>query len=208
MRQLMQRDMVVIGASAGGVEALRTIMSALPAALPAGVFVVLHVPPYGGGVLPAILARAGPLPARHAVAGDLVRPGHVLVAPPDNHLVIDDGRVVLSRGPRENGHRPAVDVLFRTAARAAGARVVGVVLSGVLDDGTAGAVAIRDRSGAVLVQDPADALYPAMPQSVLDHVEADHVVPAGELAAVITKVCRAKLVGVAPQASQLMEVEA
>src|SRR3954466_5907983 len=123
MRQLMQRDMVVIGASAGGVEALRTIMSALPADLPAAVLVVLHVPSYGGSVLPKILERAGDLPAEHPEREHPIEEGHVYVAPPDHHLMLVGQHCVVTRGPRENGHRPAIDVLFRSAARSAGVRV-------------------------------------------------------------------------------------
>lgn len=205
----MRRDAVVIGASAGGVEALRTIMASLPGDLPAAVLVVLHVPPYGGSALPAILDRAGPLPARHAANENLLTLGEVLVAPPDQHLVVHDSHAVLSRGPRENGHRPAIDVLFRTAARALGGRVIGVVLSGVLDDGTAGLAAIRERAGAVLVQDPKDALYAAMPSNAIEHVTPDHIAPAAQLGGLIDRLCREE-VGrpTEAEASALMEMEA
>lgn len=203
----MHRDLVVIGASAGGVEALRSVVGALPADLRASVLVVLHVSPYGGSVLPAILARTGPLPARHAEDGDPLDHGQILVAPPDRHLVVVDGRVALSRGPRENGHRPAVDVLFRTAAHSRGGRVIAVVLSGVLDDGSAGVLAVRQRGGAVAVQAPDDALYPGMPTHALQVVTPDAVAPAVELAAEITRLCRTQAPALTPAPTRLMQVE-
>jgi two-component system chemotaxis response regulator CheB len=183
----MRRNTVVIGASAGGVEALRDLIAGLPADLPASVLVVLHIPSYGGSVLPAILTRAGRLPAHHPVTGEPLKDAEILVAPPDHHLVVRDGIVVLTRGPHENGHRPAVDVLFRSAAREHGARVIGVVLSGVLDDGTAGLAAIARRGGATIVQDPADAMYPAMPLNALTHVRADHVEAADRIGPLIAE---------------------
>jgi two-component system, chemotaxis family, protein-glutamate methylesterase/glutaminase len=180
-------DIVVVGASAGGVEALAGLAASLPADLPAAVFVVLHVPSTGTSALPGILGRHGPLPAGHAKDGEPIELGRIYVAPPDHHLLVRAGHVHLTRGPRENGHRPAVDPLFRSAAREYATRVIGVVLSGALDDGTAGLVAVRSRGGIAVVQDPQDALYPGMPASALEHVEVDHVVPAAAMGPLLAR---------------------
>jgi two-component system chemotaxis response regulator CheB len=176
---------VVIGASAGGVETLRRVAGGLPADLAAAVCVVLHIAPSSPSALPRILTRAGALPCQAAADGDELLPGRILVAPPDRHLIIEDGRVRVTVGPRENGHRPAIDALFRSASRARDGRVIGVILSGTRDDGSAGLALIKARGGATIVQDPEEAMYAGMPRSALSSVEPDAIVPSRRVAAVV-----------------------
>jgi two-component system chemotaxis response regulator CheB len=180
--------LVVVGASAGGVEALRLLVGGLPPDLDAAVLIVLHIPRTGPSALARILGRTGPLPCSSAVDGEPLEPGRIYVAPADHHLLVLEGRVRLSRGPAENGHRPAVDPLFRSAARQFGGGTVAVVLSGARDDGTAGAATVAARGGRVLVQDPDDALHSSMPRSVIEHVGADRICPAAKLGPVIAEV--------------------
>src|SRR6185312_5574063 len=166
--RLAVRDIIVIGCSVGGVEALQKVVGGLPAGFPGSLFVVLHIAPETYSVLPNILSRAGKLPARHAVDGELIRQGSIYVAPPDHHLVLEDGRMRLTRGPKENRHRPAIDPLFRSAARWYGPRVIGVVLTGALDDGTAGLMCIKNNGGLAIVQDPEEAFCSSMPRSAVE----------------------------------------
>lgn len=177
--------MVVIGASAGGVETLKRVVGGLPGELPAAVCIVLHIAPDSPSVLAHILARSGPLPCMAAREGDRLRPGQIAVAPPDRHMSVDGDQLHLTLGPRENGHRPAVDVLFRSAAEAWGERVIGVILSGTGRDGAVGLAAVKSRGGAAVIQDPAEALYPGMPTAALVHVVADAVVPSEQVAGAI-----------------------
>jgi two-component system, chemotaxis family, protein-glutamate methylesterase/glutaminase len=176
------RDIIVIGASAGGVEALGVIVAGLPADFPASVFVVLHSSADSPNVLAAILDRAGPLAARYAADRERIVPGRVYVAPADHHLVIEPTRVRLTRGPKENRFRPAIDPLFRSAAQVYGPRVVGVILTGSLDDGTSGLLAIKRLGGTAVVQDPREAFAPSMPRSAMEHVSVDYCLPLGEIA--------------------------
>jgi two-component system chemotaxis response regulator CheB len=184
---LDKRQIIVIGASAGGVEALRHIAAELPAGFAASIFGVVHFPPHSTSNLPGILSRAGPLPAVHPENGDAIEPGTIYLAPPDRHMLVEHGRIVVVQGPRENGHRPAVDPLFRSAAGAYGRAVVGVVLTGSLDDGTAGLASVRRRGGVAVVQDPADAAHPGMPSSALAEVRVDHCVALAQLPALLVR---------------------
>ncbi|MGW4487384.1 chemotaxis protein CheB [Amycolatopsis sp. NPDC004368] len=187
----VRRDLVVVGASAGGIEALRTLAGNLPPDFPAAILVTVHLGIGARSALPFILDRAGPLPARAAEQGAELTPGTIQVAPPDRHLLIFDGKILLTKGPTESGHRPAVNAMFRSAALTAGARVIGVVLSGMLDDGAAGLRAIVDRGGLAIVQDPADAMFAGMPTNALTEVETEHVLPAAEIGPALDKLVRA-----------------
>jgi two-component system, chemotaxis family, protein-glutamate methylesterase/glutaminase len=184
-------SIVVVGASAGGVEALQRFVRALPADFAAPILVVLHASPTGRSYLPEILTRAGALPAMHARDGEHVEPGHIYVAPPDVHLTMSEGVMTLARGPRENGHRPAIDPLFRTAAAVYDSHVAGVILSGTLDDGTVGLNCVKQAGGATLVQDPADALYRDMPRNAIAYVRPDYVQSVEELVDTLTRLTTA-----------------
>ena len=175
------KNLVVIGASSGGIEALRALVAALPADFPAPICVVLHTSPQSPGVLGEILTRAGRLPATSAVNGQRLMAGHIYVAPPDFHLVVEPGKLRVTKGPKENRFRPAIDPLFRSAAQVYGPGTIGVILTGSLDDGAAGLWAVKQLGGVAIVQDPLDAMFPGMPQNAIDHVRVDHVVPLVEI---------------------------
>jgi two-component system, chemotaxis family, protein-glutamate methylesterase/glutaminase len=184
------RDIIVIGASAGGVETLIQLVHLLPRDLPAAVFIVIHTPPNSPGLLPVILSRKGPLPAVHPEDGQPFKPGKIYVAPPDQHMIFFNGAIRLSSGPKENLLRPAVDTLFRSAALAFGARVAGVVLSGTRNDGTAGMAAIQTHGGITIVQDPEEAIFPGMPENVLSSMKVNYVLPITEIAATLEQLAR------------------
>jgi two-component system chemotaxis response regulator CheB len=186
-RAMMGRDIVCIGASAGGLQPLRDFVHELPASLPASVFVVVHSGRDSPGVLSELLRKSGFLPVEVTKENQPLELGHIYVAPPDHHLLVKPNRVRVVRGPRENGFRPAVDPLFRTAASAYRERVTGIVLSGGMHDGTAGLLAIKQAGGVAIVQDPEDAVVPHMPLSALANVEVDHVLDSKAMAEMVVR---------------------
>lgn len=181
------RDIIVIGASAGGFEALKNLAGALPAELPAAVFITLHVPERSQGILPAFLNRAGPLPAAEAVHGEAIRAGRIYVAPPDYHLVLGQGHLELSHGPRENMQRPCINVMFRSAANVYGERVAGVLLTGLLDDGASGLWEIQQRHGTTIVQDPDEARFRSMPDSAIRGMNVEYIVGLAEMGPLLAR---------------------
>jgi two-component system chemotaxis response regulator CheB len=184
------KDIVVIGASAGGVEALRRLSATLPADFPAAVFVVQHLSPAGPSLLPLLISRAGSLPALCPADGAPIEPGRIYVGSPDLHMLVRPGRILMRRGPHENRTRPAVNALFRSAALAYGSRVIGVVLTGLLDDGTEGLIAIKAAGGLSVIQDPKDAEWPSMPQNALKRDHVDHKVRLDDLGALLARLVR------------------
>ncbi len=195
---------MVIGSSAGGVYALQKLVSQLPADFPGSIFIVQHLAPYSTSLMPAILGRCGPLDARHPYDGEAIKPGCIYIAPPDHHLLIEKnadfeslghghaipaslGHILVRKGPKENRFRPSIDALFRSAAYSFGTRVIGVVLTGLLNDGTSGMWTINRLGGVGIVQQPDDALYSSMPESVLEYVNVDHVVPLANVAQLLAQ---------------------
>lgn len=181
-------ELFVIGASAGGLEALGRIVSKLPPTFPSAICIVVHISPNSPGHIPEILSNAGPLPALHAKGGERLTPGCIYVAPPDHHLLVDsDQRLRLGHGPKENRFRPAIDPLFRSATLALDGRAAGIILSGGLDDGVAGLAAIQRCGGATIVQNPADAAVPSMPIAALRAIEPDQKLSADDIASVMVE---------------------
>jgi two-component system chemotaxis response regulator CheB len=203
----MRDRIIVIGASAGGIEALRVIAAALPADLPAPIVIVLHMSPESPGILQEIFNRVGPLRAVEVHSSERLKPAHIYVPSPNMHAVIEPGRVRATRGPKENRFRPAIDPLFRTAAQVYGPAAIGVILTGNLDDGTAGLWAIKKLGGTAVVQDPRDALYPSMPHSAARHVQVDHSVPLPEIAPLLVRLTAAALEKDAIDIPEHMQVE-
>jgi two-component system chemotaxis response regulator CheB len=187
---MARKDIVVVGASAGGMEALQKLVSRLPAGLPASIFVVWHLSPGIKSVLPSVLSKAGPLPAANPEDGDPIEAGRIYVAPNDQHLLLENGYMRVTRGPKENRFRPAIDPLFRSAAYVYGPRAIGVVLTGALDDGTAGLWTIKLRGGTTVVQEPSDALMRSMPLSALDNVAVDYRVAVADMGELLGRLAR------------------
>ncbi len=178
-------SVIVIGASAGGLEAVRTVLNRFPEKFPAAVFVVIHTSPDSPGMLATILDRVAPAPVSTPRDGETIRPGHSYVAPPDHHLVIDGSRIRVSHGPREHRFRPAIDPLFRSAAEHYGAGAIGIILSGHMADGAHGLMVIKESGGVAIVQNPDQAQVPSMPLSAMRAVKVDHVLPVEEMAGAV-----------------------
>ena len=184
---MAKRNIIVIGASAGGFEALKVLARDLPADLDASIFIVWHMPADIRGVLPEVLNRHGKIKAANAYDKETIEPNRIYVAPPDRHLIVESGQVRVTRGPKENRFRPAVDPLFRSAAHSYRQRVIGVILSGALDDGTSGLWTVKYFGGVAVVQDPRDAEVPSMPENALNEVAVDHVVPVSQMAELLVR---------------------
>jgi two-component system chemotaxis response regulator CheB len=201
---------IVLGASAGGVESLKDALCGLPADFPAVICVVLHIPAYQPSSLPEILTNCGQLKAIHPEDGAKIKAGLIYVAPPDHHLLIEGGHLAVKKGPKENRFRPSIDALFRSAAYEYGPRAIGVILSGALDDGTSGLWSVKRLGGVAIVQEPSDARFDSMPKSALEYVEADHKLSAREIGALLPRLIKedtAPAPAADPQLKAQMEME-
>ncbi|HEY1558531.1 MAG TPA: chemotaxis protein CheB [Kofleriaceae bacterium] len=203
----VNHDIITIGASTGGLEVLLQAAHDLPPDLEAAVFVVVHVQAMHESRLPEMIASRGPLPAHHPVHGEKIEPGTIYIAPPDNHLSLRPDRIDVVRGPKENGHRPAVNALFRSASTAFGPRVIGVVLSGHQDCGTAGMLSIKARGGISVVQAPESAVAPDMPNSVIENVAVDHLIHPRELGALLARLASMPAPSPATTSSAIAQLE-
>lgn len=198
-----KRDVIVIGASAGGVNALIEFVKSLPYDLDAAIFVVLHISASAPSNLASILNRNGQLKAVTAKDGEIIRRGLIYIAPPDHHLMLEGDHVLVKKGPKENRFRPSVDALFRSAAYGYGPRVIGIIMSGMLNDGTSGLWAVKRMGGVCLIQDPEEALFDSMPINALEGVDIDYILPVAEMGAILTDLVKEE-----PQeATQLTEDE-
>jgi two-component system, chemotaxis family, protein-glutamate methylesterase/glutaminase len=187
---LENEKIIVIGASTGGFEAFKKLVSGLPPDFSSPIFIVWHMSPDVRGVLPQVLNRVNTIPAAHAYHNEEIKPGRIYVAPPDHHLLVRNGKVSVSRGPKENRFRPAVDPLFRSAAYAYGPRVIGIILSGALDDGTAGLWTVKQYGGTAIVQDPLDAEVSSMPENAAREVKVDYTVPVSDLPQLLVRLSK------------------
>jgi two-component system, chemotaxis family, protein-glutamate methylesterase/glutaminase len=185
---MAKRDIIVVGASAGGVKALTEFTRSLPRDFTGSIFVVLHISAHSPSNLPAILTRAGFLKAQHPRDGERIKPGVIYVAPPDHHMLLEGKEILIKKGPKENRFRPSIDALFRSAAYVYGARVVGIILSGLLNDGTSGLWSVKRMGGLGIIQTPQDAEYPSMPVNALEYVQADYTVPAADMGSLLSNV--------------------
>ncbi len=207
---MAKRDIIVIGASAGGVVALKELVAALPADFQASIFIVLHLSPHSPSYLPDILTTAGPLMATHPKDGELIRPGHIYVASPDHHLLVEYDQVIVKKGPKENRFRPSIDALFRSAAYTYGPRVIGVILTGMLDDGTSGMWSIKRLGGLTVVQEPHEAMYPSMPDNVLINVDVDYRLPLADIPQLLSELSQENVTArhaLSPEEEKRMETE-
>ncbi|MGF1497112.1 MAG: chemotaxis protein CheB [Elainellaceae cyanobacterium] len=202
---MLDHPIIVIGASAGGTEALVEIVRDLPGNFPSAILVAVHVSALKS-YLPRVLSRSGVLPVKHPHHNETIQAGHIYIAPPNHHLLIQQDTIQLSLGPRENGFRPAIDPLLRSAAQAYGSAVVGVILTGALDDGTAGLGRVKHHGGTAVVQDPDTATFSMMPESAIAHVEVDHVVPLAKMAALLTQLAQRSVRPDAPPDSAQLDL--
>lgn len=207
---MVKRDIVVVGASAGGVTALTKFVASLSKDFNGSVFVVLHVPPNSPSNLPAILTRAGFLKAIHPKDGEQIKEGYIYVAPPDHHMLLEGRRILVKKGPEENRFRPSIDALFRSAAYVYGTRVIGIVLSGLLNDGTSGLWSVKRLGGLTIIQEPNDAEHPSMPMNALQYVDTDHIMPVAEMGALLNTLVMKKAPKkpkISKREMQLLEME-